>query len=375
MSFIKPNNYDLGPNKPLIVREQDYVLDRKLVSIHSEDRDEAKYPNSNNFEIELPETLNNVQSIQLSEIILPNNAYNYYNNIQNTKMAFKLVPFNNGRAEYATLLANSTNNYFITLDDGFYNLIHLTNEIVGKMNQAITDYLASQGFTLNYNSFVVKYNEVTGKLWIANGLDSFSLSFNLQITYDVSCGYPTMFNNYVNWGLPYNLGYEKKEYVSIAKTGSLVFYYDNTSIIPDPSGNNKVHYVESPFQVCNHNYNTIYMELEKYNSMDELVPFPSGTSNLYNNKYNGKVDAAFAKIPIRLESTIYTFNNSNDDLDNVSFYNPVIEKIRKLKFKFRYHDGVLVEFGKCNFSLTLQFNSFLNEIKRNYDLRVPHIYK
>jgi hypothetical protein len=376
MSFINQNNYDLGPNKPLIKREQDYVLNRKLVSIHSEDRDVTKYPNSNNFEIELPETLLNVQSLRLTDIVIPYNSYNYSNNIQNTKIAFKLIPYNNGRAEYAVLLANSTNNYISTITNGFYNYEQLSNELMGQMNQSVTDYLTSQGFTINYDSFKIKRNSVTGKMWIANDLDSFSLSFDLQITYDLSCGYPLIFNNPINWGLPFNLGFEKQNYTSITKTGDLKFFYDNDIwVTPNSSGNNTVHYIESPLMACNNNYNTIYMELEKYNTMDELVPFPSGTSNLYNNKYNGTVNAAFAKIPLKILINTYNFNNSQDDLENMSFYNPVIEKIKKLKFKFRYHDGLPVDFGNCTFNFTLQFNSFLNEIKRDYHLRVPDAYR
>ena len=46
-------NYSLGAGKPLISREQNYVLDRKLLTVHSEDRDSSKWPNSNEFEIVL----------------------------------------------------------------------------------------------------------------------------------------------------------------------------------------------------------------------------------------------------------------------------------------------------------------------------------
>ena len=35
-------NYNLSNSKPLIAREQNYVLDRKLVTVHSEDRDITK---------------------------------------------------------------------------------------------------------------------------------------------------------------------------------------------------------------------------------------------------------------------------------------------------------------------------------------------
>ena len=43
------SHLSLGMSKPIINREQNYVLDRKLVSIHSEDRDITKWPNSNTF--------------------------------------------------------------------------------------------------------------------------------------------------------------------------------------------------------------------------------------------------------------------------------------------------------------------------------------
>ena len=52
-------------NHPLIPRGQKYILNRKLVSIHSYDRDIKKWPNSNYFEIDLPSNLKNIQSMRL----------------------------------------------------------------------------------------------------------------------------------------------------------------------------------------------------------------------------------------------------------------------------------------------------------------------
>ena len=43
------SNFIVQNTHPLIQREQTYVLNRKLVSIHSEDRDYAKWPNSNHL--------------------------------------------------------------------------------------------------------------------------------------------------------------------------------------------------------------------------------------------------------------------------------------------------------------------------------------
>ena len=44
----------------------------------------------------------------------------------------------------------------------------------------------------------------------------------------------------------------------------------------------------------------IYMEIEKYNSMDELTPWSKNTMGMFNNDYSGKVNSAFAKIPVGL---------------------------------------------------------------------------
>ena len=84
-------SYNLGNNKPLINRDQTYVLDRKLITIHSEDRDITKWPNSSNFEIILPETIHNVQSLRLIEVAMPANLYTFSNKYQNTSLAFTLA--------------------------------------------------------------------------------------------------------------------------------------------------------------------------------------------------------------------------------------------------------------------------------------------
>ena len=85
-----PPNYNVSREHQLIARENTYVLDRKLVTIHSEDRDVKKWPNANHFEIELPESLSNIQSTRLIEIGLPSNYYTFSNNYQNTKLTFTI---------------------------------------------------------------------------------------------------------------------------------------------------------------------------------------------------------------------------------------------------------------------------------------------
>ena len=49
--------------------------------------------------------------------------------------------------------------------------------------------------------------------------------------------------------------------------------------------------------------------------------------------------------------------------------------ISKLKFKFRYHNGNLVNFSNNDFSFTLQFDCYRDEIARELKLRVPAQYR
>ena len=92
-----------------------------------------------------------------------------------------------------------------------------------------------------------------------------------------------------------------------------------------------------------------------------------------SNDYGGKHNSAFAKIPLNLE-TGNTVLHETTFLSNVYFYEPPLERLSKLKFKFRYHDGRLVDFRNYPISITLEINQLKEEISRNYNIRVPESY-
>ena len=82
------NNFMLHTSQPLIKPENTFVLDRKLISIHSVDRDYQKWPNSNQFGIDLGVAFSNVQSMRLVNFAVPTNNYTFSTAYQNTKMSF-----------------------------------------------------------------------------------------------------------------------------------------------------------------------------------------------------------------------------------------------------------------------------------------------
>lgn len=353
-------SYNLGNHKPLINRDQTYVLDRKLITIHSEDRDISKWKFSNNFEIVLPEPINNVQSLRLIEVSMPANLYTFSNKYQNTKLRIT-----------TTAAGQKT----ITISEGFYSPEQLANELTNKINQAVTGVL-----------FNVFYNSVTQKFWFGNTTDTFILNFDEEIPYDFSnneCKPPIVFNQYTNWGLPSYLGFDKENYSSTTVTPNPKTFDYVT--VPSTSWNNSAgvpiqYAVEAPSTVCIMGDRCLYMDVEKYNTMDELYPYTESvidTNNKTNynfSTYSGKVNSAFAKIPINAQYDKLIFDSRTLFLNNFAHYEPPIERIAKLKFTFRFHDGRLVDFHDCQFDFTLEFNCLKNEIGKVYNVRVPHTY-
>ena len=84
------SSFNVNQNHPLIPREQTFVLDRKIISFHSEDRDIAKWPSASHFAVELPGDLRNVQSMRLVEISLPSTQHVFSYANQNTKLSFSM---------------------------------------------------------------------------------------------------------------------------------------------------------------------------------------------------------------------------------------------------------------------------------------------
>ena len=70
------------------------------------------------------------------------------------------------------------------------------------------------------------------------------------------------------------------------------------------------------------------MELDKYNSYDELCPYPIRTNNIFGASYGGTVNSAFAKIPIVTGPTpigsTTNFDSQNDNFLAVSYHDPYI---------------------------------------------------
>jgi len=338
----------------IIRREQTYELVTKQLSVHSEDRDITIWREPSEFAIELPEDLRNVVSIRLTNAVIPSNQYVFTNNYQNTKLAFKISPDISGNTgdEYDLLNDISTSIIeTVAMTEGFYEPDQLATEIARILNDTITALYAvdTDLSATTYTHFICQYNNIEHKLYIGNNRDNFEIIPNKKINYTIDCGYKYVYDNYAKWGLPYYLGFDKTgTYTSVESANGI--FDGEVWITPDASASTVK--IVSPTKVLDIlGENTVYMELDRYNDTMELVPYVEQTNasvrearlSQLNHDAGGSPNAAFAVIPMVRVPYSYVFNSNDPINKNYTNFSTPIERIQKLKFRFRYHDGRLMD--------------------------------
>ena len=204
----------------------------------------------------------------------------------------------------------------------------------------------------------------------------------------------TQVPDFSNWGLPGNLGLTRCNICSCFPptlltdpSGNLIdanylisnnymrFYYGDVNNMGDNgfwlkpatdlSGNVLpgaiVQFVECPYKINIFGPSYIYMEIFKYNCIDETQPYNISQFTLTTNETNGIVNSAFAKIPIVSTPTSQYYDGPSN---SYKFFDPPVERIRRLKFRLRYHNGELVNFGVFEYTFTLEFTTLLPMINR-----------
>ena len=92
------------------------------------------------------------------------------------------------------------------------------------------------------------------------------------------------------------------------------------------------------------------MEIDTFNWIDEKKPYYISANDLDNNYFNGNVNNAFAKLILSSDTKNYI------PVKKFKRILPhMVEKIGTLKFKFRYHNGILVDFNQQQFNFAIKF--------------------
>jgi hypothetical protein len=336
-----------------IQTNSNYVVFKKLLSIHSEDRDIKKWEDPNLFEITAPVEYKNVVSLRLNDIDLPSSYYVFSEMNQNTKLSFKVIPVISNWLPDSSVIAvklSVSPTFTLSITPGTYTGDQLASEITMLLNTVVTTYIG----TFTYTFFNVKYNPVTMKLMFFNTRDNFQLHFTSAEMYDTCASklantplQGNYYENYTNWGLGSYLGFDKKVYSSNFNSSINLSWNTTTPLLTN------VYYIEPEYTLNILGDSHIYMELMYFNSMDEITPYAEKSNWSSNAKFGGKHNASFAKIP--LFPCHQEINSSRETyLANIFFSDPPLERVQKFKILMRHHDGRMVDFNNCNYNFTIE---------------------
>jgi len=408
-------NLNLQNNHPLIPRQDIYWLNRKCLTIHSQDRDFSKWPFPHEFEINVPEDYHNIQSTRLIDITFPINLYNFSRVNQNTY--FQLTINNHVNWIKQPEIYPNTPITF-SIDDGYYTKDQLANTLTFKLNEKITDKKDP-----DKKFWKVVYHKVKQKFLIGNNLGiDFTLNADVSFNYyNVCCNLlssnrsglncidgtnigannqpcpnmlpPTVnyFERYNKWGFLAYIGYTDKiayDSLKVEPGDNLYLDYESSDSgeyiwLPENEEYDS-YFSEPPFVANIFGEQSIYMEMNYFNNIDELVPWPDSSYNIYQGKllapnapkyvaYRGSgVNSSFAKIPI-ISSLNAENSNSSNGINSTQF-TPPLERINRLKFKFRYHDGRPVDFQNAELTFSLEFNMLRNDFDRKLVINAPQFY-
>jgi hypothetical protein len=382
------SKFKLSTTHNIIPNSQQYMLQYKYVTINSDDRDITKFPNSSEFEIELPQDYVNVQTVKLSSYSFPHN-FDVFSEFQNnTTFIFTLAPY---YTVGTTNILAPSKVFTINIEDGTYEAKQMAQELTNKMNASVNEYIKSEAKTilgpsaipLDYQDFIVKYHEVNNKLWFGNKNSEFVLNNGSDVYEELllksnsSCLRRSSYNQYVYWGLPYYLGFKQLYITSLPITDNdNLFYLKNPKWIEPTIPGASSFIVKSMYKTILKPQSHFYMEIVGMNNIDETMPMTGQTKMTIvnecaksgSNSTNGIVNACFAKISTSLQpSTDWVTTNTEPYM----IYSPPIEKIRRLRLRFRYHNNMPVNFDNCEFSFVLQFGLFMSQNERGYNVYVP----
>lgn len=399
--------FNTSTSHPLIPNANDYIIYKKYVSIHSEDRDILKYPNSSQFEIEMPEDITNIYSLRLTNWTFPSNYSSFSIGNSNISLYFKITnPYNPGenmvfnpleQAIFEALFKSSDKIFEIVIQDGFYNPTQMVTELQNKFNYVVTQriqaYLIANSLTAlltqfntqgGYTKFVIVYNAVGQKIWFGNTSDEFlidneALLLKESLASNVFCATRAQLPEFDFWGLPSNLGLIRQNVTAISSVDSVTgepstprFFYGDVNpgdngywLLPNPAlTNSVVYFIEPAYKINLMGPAYFYMEVAGNNCIDETLPYSVSKFTLSTNVTNGITNSSFAKIGIPTTPISQWF-----DRDSLPYkmYWPPAERIRKLSVKFRYHNGQLADFGAFPFSFTIEFTQLIPNQSRKFN--------
>ena len=357
-----PYQHNVNSQHHIIRNNNNFVLDRKLITIHSNDRDYSKYPNANNFHIKLGSQFDNVQSVRLVDYQFPKKTYVFSDKYCNTKLVLYILGDTTGKAISGNDYGFTDGEIKIILDNSSNKTKIDKKEITIPEGNYTGDELAK---IINNNTDIsCNYSNVEDKLFLYTDSEFF-IDFRRKPNYD-NVNYASqqeIFDQHTNWGIGYNMGFSKKFIFSSSGT----FSYQNNGEIKQQT---TTHYVKSEHPILVTSDPIVYLDINKLNQLDEIVPYSGKTTSKYNNNSSYKNNGAFAKI--NLQNSDFASNPSK--IKDIFYSDTPLKSLDRLELKVRYHDGRLVDFKNKEYSIVLEINCLRDKQFNGKTINVPSFY-
>ena len=371
----QPYRNNLNSQHHIIQNNTNFMIERKLVSIHSNDRDYSKYPNSNQFHIKLGSQFDNVQSVRLVDYQFPKKMYVFSDNYCNTK--FDIYYEADGKPIIGASSHDFSKEDAKIIKEGLS--INLTTVKFKKLTVVIPEgnYTLPQLNAILNNKIpttilTCDYSDIENKLYFQSADDKkFFFDFKNQPSYDnVNSGVKlTIFNQHINWGAGYHLGFSKNYIFSKISTAVIQYQKDNSVSASEQIAQNKIYIIsENPLLI--ESDPVIYLDIDKLNQMDEIIPYSERTTSRYNDNSSYKNNGAFAKI--NMSNAAYAYNPSK--IKDVFYSDTPIKSLDRLEIKVRHHDGRLVDFRNKEYSMVLEINCLRDKYDNGKRVNVPKFY-
>jgi hypothetical protein len=274
---------------------------KKTVIIDSRDRQITGAGSPGSYNVLLPAVYSNIYSIALRSYEIPLTYNNFGACLGNVTMNITYTPSGG-----AAVTSN------ITIPDGNYTTTTLPAVITASLSSTF-----SSALSLTWSS-----NSLKSTIASTNANDTIVL--NLSASSSVNCGAGTNTPLSTGWGLGYYLGFYPQTYTSTAGTITSSFMMN-----PNP-------------ETC------ILLELAGLNKLDETG---------LDGRVAGRIDGAFAKIPLTQNSGEYLFFMDTSGVSPLNYrvYNPPVARLDRLTIRWRRHDGRTIDFNGAEHSFTLEF--------------------
>ena len=214
------------------------------------------------------------------------------------------------------------------------------------------------------NVCVCNYHSVEDKLYFSNNA-TFFIDLKNQPSYEdvEETTKRAVFEQKTNWGLGYNLGFSKNFVFS--KNGPVKYNYNNDNIVAD---NNK--YVASENPLILENQPIVYMDIDKLNHMDEIIPCSDRTRGGYNDNSSYKNEGTFAKINLNNES----MSNFSKKAKDMFFSDTPLKSLDRLHIRLRHHDGRMIDLKNKEYTMVLEINTLRDKPNNHKTITVPDFY-